>query len=95
MLISPLAPYITALLLEIEPAAEPWSLLRSVELADNPDSLSISAFSTWVFANTFKSVAEAAIETPPICNLVALTSPAEPYTTALLFVTVPGDAVAM
>ena len=83
------------MLLAIEPAADPWSLLRSVELADNPDNLSISAFSTWVLARTLRSEAEAAIETPPICSLVAFTSPADPYITALLLVTVPGVDVFM
>ena len=38
---------------------------------------------------TFSSAAVAVIEVPPICNVVALTSPEEPYITALEFTIVP------
>ena len=39
----------------------------------------------------FNSAAVDVIEVPAICNVVALTSPLEPYITALLFAIVPAD----
>ncbi len=39
----------------------------------------------------FSSAAVDVIEVPAICNVVAFTSPLEPYITALLFTIVPAD----
>ena len=40
-------------------------------------------------SNKFNSVTVEVTADPPICNVVILTSPDDPYTTALLFTTVP------
>jgi hypothetical protein len=42
-------------------------------------------------SNMFNSAAVDVIEVPAICNVVAFTSPLEPYMTALLFTIVPAD----
>ena len=99
--ICPLFPYITALLLTTVAAEEPSNKLSSLAVeviplrifisdavAVSPVSLFNSAVVVFNPTNLFISTADALIETPSICNLLAFICPALPYITALLFTTV-------
>ena len=63
-----------------------------VEEADVLPSMMFSSVAVEVTpSNMFNSAAVDVIEVPAICNVVAFTSPLEPYMTALLFTIVPAD----
>ena len=67
----------------------PSNILSSAAVDVTPSKIFNSAAVDVTPSSMFNSVAVDVIDVPAICNVVAFTSPLEPYTTALLFTIVP------